>query len=340
LGERLARWGNEFIDPTSVSEPKDRKGNALGVRVYEAFSCQFGCLRPGRGKPGEVITSSSAVKARLTLTVDLKAKIVRTQSVLDHLVGRRDPTNYNPSSNEQEQAKREWVGEVVIYMNDKKCYSVTDLIFDHSAASMPIDDLGISHLEYFQKRKGITLKYPHVKLMVAVLGRRNQTIYLPAELVAGNELERKVKEQLPMIASHPPDARNAAIDKIKAFLIPGAQKSKGAGGLLPSLGIQIQNGRLSAMARVLPLPMVIAAGLQVPRAKAENWAPLLNRASFNVSPNDANTLNVILVYHERLESGARKVFQQIREFVNKYQATYRFGSDPFRMVKAGKLQYF
>ena len=60
--------------------------------------------------------------------------------------------------------------------------------------------------------------------MIAVLGRRNQTIFLPPELVAGNELEARVKQQLPMIASYKPDARNQAIDKIRSYLIPGAQK--------------------------------------------------------------------------------------------------------------------
>ena len=45
LRERLARWGNEFIDPNNVTEPSDRLGKSMGVRVYEAFSCQFGMLR-------------------------------------------------------------------------------------------------------------------------------------------------------------------------------------------------------------------------------------------------------------------------------------------------------
>ena len=145
-----------------------------------------------------------------------------------------------------------------------------------------------------------------------------------------------MQEQLPQIASYKPDARNEAIEKIRDYLVPGAQKTKGAGGLLPSMGVQIKDGRVSARAKVLPLPMVMAAGVQVPENRKENWAPLLNRANFNVNPGEANVLNVIVVYHERLQSGAGRVFSQIRNFVNSYSSTYRFSQEPFRMIKAGR----
>ena len=115
-------------------------------------------MRPGGGE-------SETGPVHLALTVDLRAKIVRTMSVLDHLCGNSDPMNYRPSYNDQERAKREWIGEVVISMHDKKCYSVTDVVFEHSANSLPIEGLGISHAEYFRKRKNITLKYPDVKPM-------------------------------------------------------------------------------------------------------------------------------------------------------------------------------
>jgi hypothetical protein len=324
LGERLARWGSEFIDPNNMTEPRDRQGNSLGVRVYEAFCCQFGCLRSPDGT------------ASLSLTVDLRAKIARTMSVLDHLRGNKDTASYNPSYNDQERAKREWIGQVVISMHDKKCYSVTDLIFDQSAESMPVEGLGMSHAEYFSKRKNIALKHPDAKPMIAVLGRRNQTIFLPAELVAGNELESRVKQQLPMIASYKPEARNAAIEKIRSYLVPGAQKTKGACGLLPALGIQLHDGRLSAKAQVLPLPMMMAAGVQVPKSKGENWAPLLNRANFNVEPKRANTLKVILIYNEKLERGAKQVYDKVRDLVNNFNTTYRFSEQPLQLVKAGK----
>jgi hypothetical protein len=325
LGERLARWGAEYIDPEQVTEPTDNQGNSMGVRVYQAFSCRFNPLRPGDGSG----------PAHLALTVDLRAKIVRTMSVLQSLAGNGDPDRYSPNRHDQDKARKEWIGEVVISMHDKKCYSVTDLIFDHSAASMPVEGLGYSHAEYFKQRKNIVLKYPNAKPMIAVLGRRNQTIFLPAELVAGNELGRRVKEKLPMIASYKPEARNAAIDKIRSYLVPGAQKTKGAGGLLPALGIALHDSRLNAKVEVLPLPMIMAAGIQIPAGKGENWTPLLSRANFNVAPKKTNTLNVILVYNEKLERGAMTVYTRIRDLVNAFGTAYRFSDKPFEMVKAG-----
>merc|ERR1712194_93052 len=109
---------------------------------------------------------------------------------------------------------------------DKKCYSIVDLLFDKSAASMPVEGLGMSHAEYFKKKKNyegqpIKLLYPNAKPLVAVLGRQNKTIYLPAELVCANELDPKLRQQLPMIASFKPDERNKAIEDIKRNLIPG-----------------------------------------------------------------------------------------------------------------------
>lgn len=322
LGERLARWGTEYIDPMNMKEPVDRNGRSLGVRVYEAYSCQFGFIRNIDNTP------------RVGLTVDLRAKIVRTMSVLDHLAGGQNPLYYNPSRQDRERARRDFIGEIVISMHDKKCYSVTDLVYDHSANSLQVEGLGISHAEYFLKRKNIQLKYPDAKPMIAVLGRRNQTIYLPPELVAANELEPRVKQQLPTIASYKPASRNQAIDKIRSYLIPGAQKSKGATGLLPALGIQLADGRLSARAEVLPLPMLQAAGIKVPKDKGENWAPLLNRASFNIDPRKANTMKVI-VFHSKKIQGAIDVYNKIRNLVNGYNATYRLDDKPLEMIAAG-----
>ncbi len=324
LGERLARWGTEYIDPMNMKEPVDKQNRPLGVRVYEAYSCQFGFIRNGDDDT-----------PRVGLTVDLRAKIVRTMSVLDNLANGQDPKYYNPSHSEKERARRQFIGEVVISMHDKKCYSVTDLMFDHSANSLPVDGLGISHAEYFAKRKSIQLKYPDARPMIAVLGRRNQTIFLPAELVAGNELEPRVKQQLPSIASYKPESRNQAIEKIRSYLIPGAQKSKGAAGLLPALGIQLADGTLSAKAEVLPLPMLKAAGIEVPKNKGENWAPFLNKANFNIDPKKSNAMKVI-VFHNRKIQGAIRIFEKLRNLVNQYNATYRFDDQPMQMVAAGK----
>lgn len=105
---------------------------------------------------------------------------------MDQLSNGQDPRRYNPSRQEEDRSRRQWIGEVVISMHDKKCYSVTDLMYNHSAQTLPVEGLGMTHAQYFETRKNIKLKYPEARPMIAVLGRRNQTIYLPPELVAGN----------------------------------------------------------------------------------------------------------------------------------------------------------
>ncbi|KAG7361420.1 Piwi domain containing protein [Nitzschia inconspicua] len=323
LSERLAKWGTEFIDPTNMKEPVDKSGRSLGVRVYEAYSCQF-----------NVIKATADSLPQVGLTAGLRAKIVRTLSVMDHLVGDQDPAMYDPGHQERERCRREWIGETVISMHDKKCYSVTDLIFDQSAESMPVQGLGMSHAEYFTKRKGINLKYPKFRPIIAVLGRRNQTIYLPAELVAGNELEARVKQQLPMIASYKPVDVNAAVEKIRSYLVPGAQKSRGAGGLLPAIGLQLADERLGAQAEVLQVPIMMAAGVQVPSSKAENWAPMLNKASFNIHPKESNVLQVVVFYNDRIR-GAINVYNKIRDLVNSFNSIYRLSDKPIQLISAG-----
>ncbi len=37
MGERMARWGKEYIDPKSWAEPKDKQGRSLGVRIFRAY---------------------------------------------------------------------------------------------------------------------------------------------------------------------------------------------------------------------------------------------------------------------------------------------------------------
>jgi hypothetical protein len=175
----------------------------------------------------------------------------------------------------------------------------------------------------------------HSDIPVVVLGRNKQTIHLPAELVTGNELDPRVREQLPKVASFQPERRTKAIEKIKAFLIPGAQRSKGAGGLLPAIGIILESDQLKATAEVLALPRMIAAGVEVPKAMAENWAPILSRANFNIDPKRVLTLNVVLFYHSKLRSAAIRVYDQIRDRVNSFKSFYRFGDHPLALQEVG-----
>jgi hypothetical protein len=193
----------------------------------------------------------------------------------------------------------------------------------------------MSHAEYFEAVKKVDLKFPDARPMVAVLGRNKQTIHLPAELVAGNELDPRVREQLPKVASFQPERRTRAIEKIKAFLIPGAQRTRGAGGLLPAIGIILESDQLKATAEVLPLPRMIAAGVEVPKAMAENWAPLLSRANFNIDPKRVLTMNVVVFYHSKLRSAAIRVYDLIRDRVNSFKSFYRFGEHPFALQEVG-----
>ena len=209
------------------------------VTIYQAFSAEFGFLKPKANPPQP---------ARLSLTVDLRAKLLRSSSVLDQLYDGRDPNTHQLSKQDQDRAGRIWTGETVIYKCDKRTYSIVGFKFDHSATSLPVEGLLIngkpcSHAQYFKERKNINLQYPNAKPMVICLGRRKEKIFLPAELICGNELDPQVKAQLPIIASYSPSERNQAIESIRNFLKPGAQKTKGRSGLLPAVGISLQEDR-------------------------------------------------------------------------------------------------
>ena len=335
LSERMARWGREYIDPTSTTEPEDRNGRKLGVQVFKAFSCEFGLNRVTAGaKPGQ-----PPPPIQLTLTVDLRAKIMRTKSLLDAIYEGLDPNRNTIPPNKQNQLQRQWRNEVVIGKYDKRCHSVISLDFDHSPASRPVEGLGMSHAQYFETKKKIKLQYPNTKPMIKVAGRQNTAIYLPAELVCGNELDAKLKIQLPSIASFKPDERNKAIDEIRRFLIPGAQKTRGVGGgLLPAMGIVLGSDRITVPVVVMQVPMIIAAGVQVPERQAGMWAPIISKADFKVQPGKAVPLNIVLVYHKDLQSTYGRVYKRLADIVNGFNAWYRLGLKPFATVAAGDME--
>jgi hypothetical protein len=196
----------------------------------------------------------------------------------------------------------------------------------------------MSHLDYFTNRKNIRLEYPDEMPMVAVMGRRNETIYLPPELVTGNELDASVREQLPQIASFKPDRRNAAIEKMKSYLIPGAQTSPGASGLLPAIGVVLHTERLSCQAEVMAVPALVAAGVRIPERNRDHWAPLLSKAVFNIGPSQSVNMNVIVVVNSKIKQSANAVYGKIRDIVNGHKAHYRFGQNPYAVVEAGDNQ--
>ena len=256
--------GREYIDPKTFTEPTDRDGRSLGVRVFKAYTCEFGLHKT---------TTDPKAPSYLGLTVDLRAKILRNTSLLDVMSNGNSPEKKKYSPKEMQDFKRQFCNEVVIAMYDKKCYSVKDLHFDKSPASLPIPGKNISHAEYFAQRKGIHLRFPNATPMIEVLGRNDSSIYLPAELVCANELEPHLKSKLPMIASWTPDVRHAAIEEIRRYLIPGEQKSRGGGDLLPALGFTLKDSRVRVGVTKLPLPVMSAAGVKIPASAGGMWAP-------------------------------------------------------------------
>ena len=208
---------------------------------------------------------------------------MRTKSLLDVLCEGRsqmgNPELVKFDAQAQKMLKKQWIGEVIIATYDKRCYSVIDLLFDKSPANHMVQDLNISHAEYFKKRKSIDLKFPKARPMVAVGGRNDSVIYLPAELVTGNELDAQIKMKLPTIASFRPDDRLKGIEEIKRFLRPGSQKSKGS-GLLPALGFSLEDKLISVRATRLDLPTITVAGIKVPEKSGGMWAPLSELSCF------------------------------------------------------------
>lgn len=301
------------------------KLNLTSINFYFFLvkACEFGIHRIADGKNS------------LSLTVDLRAKLIRTKSLIDNLCHDQNPDTMQFDGRDKTEAKRRYQGEVVICTYDKKCYSVIDLDFDKSPATLPVQGTGMSHAQYFKERKGIDLKYPNAAPIVVVLGRNNKPIFLPAELVCANELDPMVKQKLPMIASFTPPERHDAIEEIRKYLVPGAQKTKGVGGgLLPALGIVVEDARVKVPVEVLPLPLLLAAGLTIPKEKANMWAPVISRADYKVAENKAVEMKVVLIHHDSLKNDVQPIYEKIRDLVNKHNSHYRFSSRPHHSISA------
>jgi aubergine-like protein len=274
-------------------------------------------------------------KISLSLSVDLRAKVIRTKSLMDNLCQGRNPESVKFDRRDIMEAQRKYQGEIVICTYDKKCYSVMDLDFDNSPASLPVQGTGMSHAEYFKERKGIDLRYPNTAPIIVVLGRNNRKIFLPAELVCANELDPMVKQKLPMIASFTPPERHQAIEEIRKYLVPGAQKTKGVGGgLLPALGIVVEDKRIKVPVEVLPLPLLMAAGVNIPKEKGNMWAPIISRADYRVDRNRAVEMNVVVVHHDSLRNNVPMIYEKIRDLVNKHNSHYRFSESPYGLISA------
>lgn len=79
--------------------------------------------------------------------------------------------------------------------------------------------------------------------------------------------------------------------------------------------------------------MLLAAGVQVPARSAENWAPVLSKANFNIEPSRAVVLNVVIFYNRRLKNGVLDVYNRIRNSVNQLKTNYVLGDRPTDMIE-------
>ncbi|CAB9523207.1 Piwi-like protein 1 [Seminavis robusta] len=343
LQDKLTKWGTEFIDPTQYTEPTDWRGNSLGITIYRAYSCDFGLDRSKLRAPGQVSAT------HLTLTVDLRSKIMRSTSLLDEIYGNN--VGRHLSDHEKDKLKRQWEGQVVIYKLEKKCYSIVALRFDLSPKTFPVKglkseqgDRDMLHSEYFEIRKNTSLQYPDVYPMVEVQGRRKESIYFPAELVCGNELSSSVREQLPQIASYLPKERNEAVDKMLQYLGDGQ-----GGQLLSAYGITLQQEKdesdpanpkfkakvIVAKAVVMSVPELVANGVRVPdfKLKGDTWGTL-KRSTYRVDPNEMNIFNVVVVHHGHLsENAVMDVYGKVRDNVNSLNSCFQFQQRPADLVK-------
>ena len=70
---------------------------------------------------------------------------------------------------------------------------------------------------------------------------------------------------------------------------------------------------------------------------AENWAPLLGRAKFNVEPRQAVKLNVVVFCSKKVKHGAHDVYNKIAQLVNDFKTSYVFNSSPLALIETGKV---
>jgi len=120
--------------------------------------------------------------------------------------------------------------------------------------------------------------------------------------VVNNDLDPFVRQTLPKVASFNAETRRTEIEGLVRFLVPGAQRTRGESGLLPSIGIILDSSRIQAQSVVLSPPELLVAGVRTPGAAS--FGREVEKARFNVQPNQVNVLNVILVHHKQLEKSA------------------------------------
>jgi hypothetical protein len=221
-------------------------------------------------------------------------------------------------------------------------YTVHRLLFEDSARTLPIRDKSMSHEDYYKNVKGMELRHPTATPMVAVLGRRDEVIHLPAEIVTSNDLDPAVREKLPQIASYQPKTRYDEIERFKKYVTPGAARSRereNGMNLLPAAGIVLSDNMMVVPARVLSVPALMAAGVNLTSANSENWGNALNRACYKVNPTEQTEMHAVVFYHSSItREGAMKAFDVIRSRANAFQSKFRLAEKPYHMVETSPAQ--
>jgi hypothetical protein len=122
-----------------------------------------------------------------------------------------------------------------------------------------------------------------------------------------------------------PWMRNNVICTIKNYLVPKAQTAKGKGGLLPSVGIILDNDRLCRRPVCCRRPNSWLQTYQSRQQWLKHFAPMLQSANFKVDRSLTTVLNVVLIRHGHLSQGAVMVYNKIRDMVNGYNTHFWLG---------------
>jgi len=285
------------------------------VDIYRAYHCEFGfyCKQGG--------------PADLTLTVDLRAKVMRTVTLAESI--------YEDEQKGLSKAKirGKWKHERAIATYDRKTYDITDVIFQ-SPNQLKVPGKNMSHTAYFAQQKKIKLKYPSDSVMIEAQGRKGK-IYFPSELLCSLELSEDVRSKLPMIAGFSPNERVDAMREIKNFLVPGAQRTRGISGLMPALGVALRNP-ICPQAMVLSIGRLNCAGVNV--SGRAGWAPKIHKAAYQVKPNRATNMKCVVFHHKTLnEQTCKAVYDVLVQQVNGYSSKYRLLSS-VTFVATGKFK--
>ena len=187
LTQHFKPWGRDHVDNGGLP-----LSSQYDVDVYRAYNVE----------PSVVESLEDPEKFEIVLTADVKAKVIRTKSCLDNIFDAIRTNDLSRVSAAQiNDVKRQFEGKTVINKKDKRTYIVDSVDFEISPDKRFIPNMPeVSHTEYFSRKKTI-LQYGHVPVMLECKSR-NQSIYLPPELVSLNDISDDTKKNVRMCFVH------------------------------------------------------------------------------------------------------------------------------------------